>query len=172
MTALTPSSSQPTAVQQALGLLTAVLVCFAVSAVGAAASFQARAFYGDLAQPDWAPPGWLFGPVWTVLFLLMAVSVWLVWRAGGFRERPWVAWVFIAQLACNALWSWLFFAWQLGLPALLDIVALWSLIALSIVGFWSITRLAGALLMPYLLWVSFAMALNYFLLELNPAVLG
>ncbi|MEM1144885.1 MAG: TspO/MBR family protein [Pseudomonadota bacterium] len=152
--------------------MTSVLVCFAVSAIGAAATFQARSFYDDLIQPDWAPPGWLFGPVWSMLFLLMAISAWKMWRAGGFRKCRWAAWVFIAQLACNALWSWLFFAWQLGLLALLDIVAMWLLIALSIIGFVRTTRIASALLVPYLLWVSFAIALNYSLLVLNSAILG
>lgn len=107
-----------------------------------------------------------------MLFLLMAISAWKMWRAGGFRKCRWAAWVFIAQLACNALWSWLFFAWQLGLLALLDIVAMWLLIALSIIGFVRTTRIASALLVPYLLWVSFAIALNYSLLVLNSAILG
>lgn len=148
-------------------------LCFATSAVGALASANAGAFYASLARPAWAPPGWLFGPVWTVLFVGMAVAVWLVWRirpAG--RARSVALWLFVAQLAANALWSWLFFAWHRGGAAFLDILVLWLLIAGTIAAFWRVSRVAGLILVPYLLWVTFASVLNWVLWQANPQWLG
>lgn len=158
--------------QQILGLIGWFIVSFAVSALGAIASIEARSFYAGLVQPDWAPPGWLFGPVWTLLFALMAVAAWLVWRNGGFRANRAALALFLVQLAFNALWSWLFFAWRLGGPAFADILLLWVLILATLVAFWRVRPLAGALLVPYLLWVSFAAFLNYAVWQLNPAFLG
>ena len=158
--------------QQILGLIGWFIVSFAVSAFGAIASIEARSFYAGLVQPDWAPPGWLFGPVWTLLFALMAIAAWLVWRNGGFRANRAALALFLVQLAFNALWSWLFFAWRLGGPAFADILLLWVLVLATLVAFWRVRPLAGALLVPYLLWVSFAAFLNYALWQLNPAFLG
>ncbi|MBT8130057.1 MAG: tryptophan-rich sensory protein [Gammaproteobacteria bacterium] len=158
--------------KQILGLIGWFLVSFAASAVGAVASIQARSFYGQLAQPAWAPPPWLFGPVWTILYALMAIAAWMVWRSGGFRANRTALSLFLAQLALNALWSWLFFAWHRGALAFVDILLLWLLIVATLVAFWRVRPLAGALLIPYLFWVSFASALNYSVWQLNPHVLG
>lgn len=158
--------------RQILGLIGWLVVSFAASAVGAAASIQARSFYSQLAQPAWAPPPWVFGPVWTVLYVLMAIAAWLVWRSGGFRTNRIALSLFLVQLALNALWSWVFFAWQRGAWAFADIVLLWLLIVATLVFFWRVRPLAGALLIPYLLWVGFASFLNYALWQLNPQVLG
>ncbi|NNL06688.1 MAG: tryptophan-rich sensory protein [Gammaproteobacteria bacterium] len=158
--------------KQILGLFGWFLVSFAASAVGAVASIQARSFYGQLAQPAWAPPPWLFGPVWTILYALMAIAAWMVWRSGGFRANRTALSLFLAQLALNALWSWLFFAWHRGALAFVDILLLWLLIVATLVAFWRVRPLAGALLIPYLFWVSFASALNYSVWQLNPHVLG
>ena len=155
-----------------LGLVGWFIVSFAASAVGAVASIQAKSFYGQLVQPEWAPPSYVFGPVWTVLYALMAIAAWLVWRSGGFHTNRVALSLFMVQLALNALWSWLFFAWQRGALAFVDIVLLWVLIVATLVSFWRVRPLAGALLVPYLLWVSFASALNYSLWQLNPQVLG
>ena len=155
-----------------LGLIGWFIVSFAASAVGAVASIQAKSFYSQLAQPEWAPPAFLFGPVWTALYALMAIAAWLVWRSGGFRSNRFALSLFLVQLALNALWSWLFFAWQRGALAFVDIVLLWILIVATLVSFWRVRPLAGALLIPYLLWVSFASALNYSLWQLNPQFLG
>ena len=155
-----------------LGLIGWFIVSFAASAVGAVASIQAKSFYSQLAQPEWAPPAFLFGPVWTALYALMAIAAWLVWRSGGFRSNRFALSLFLVQLALNALWSWLFFAWQRGALAFVDIVLLWILIVATLVSFWRVRPLAGALLSPYLLWVSFASALNYSLWQLNPQFLG
>lgn len=102
----------------------------------------------------------------------MAIAAWLVWRSGGFSANRIALSFFLAQLVLNALWSWLFFAWHLGGLAFADIVVLWVLIAATLVSFWRARPLAGALLIPYLLWVSFASALNYSVWQLNPQVLG
>jgi tryptophan-rich sensory protein len=155
-----------------LGLIGWFVICFGASAIGAVASIQAKSFYSQLAQPAWAPPPWLFGPVWTALYAMLAIAAWLVWLSGGFRANRIALSFFFGQLALNALWSWLFFKWNLGALAFADIVLLWVLIAATLVSFWRVRPVAGALLIPYLLWVSFAAALNYSVWQLNPQVLG
>ncbi|MCX7545797.1 TspO/MBR family protein [Marinicella gelatinilytica] len=158
--------------KQFFGLVVWLVISFAASAIGAVASIQARSFYADLSQPTWAPPGSVFGPVWTTLYALMAIAAWLVWREGGFRKHRTALLLFLVQLAVNALWSWLFFAWHLGAYAFIDIIVLWFLIVATIVTFWRVQPWAGALLIPYVLWVSFAAFLNYTVWQLNPQILG
>ena len=158
--------------KQILGLIGWLVASFAASAIGAVASIQAKSFYSQLAQPDWAPPAAIFGPVWTALYALMGVAAWLVWRSGGFRANREALMLFLLQLAFNALWSWLFFAWHLGAAAFADVLVLWVLIVATLVFFWRVRPLAGSLLVPYLLWVTFASALNYSLWQLNPQILG
>jgi nitroreductase len=101
------------------GLVLWLGLTYAAAAVGGAASARAGAFYAELAQPAWAPPGWLFGPVWSLLYTLMGVAAWLVWRERGFRAARGALTLYLAQLALNALWTWLFFAWRLGALAVL-----------------------------------------------------
>ena len=162
----------PSFFKQAIGIIGWLLLCFMASAIGAIASVQAESFYSQLMQPSWAPPSWVFGPVWTVLYTLMAISAWLVWRAGGFKSNQTALILFLAQLTLNALWSWLFFAWQQGLVSFIDISLLWICIIATIFSFWRLNILAGILLIPYLLWVTFAAALNYHLWQLNPQILA
>lgn len=157
--------------KQILGLAGWLVVSFVASAIGAMASIQAKSFYSLLVRPSWAPPPWIFGPVWTVLYTLMGIAAWLVWRSGGFGSNRQALTLFLLQLAFNALWSWLFFTWHLGVLALVDIVVLWVLIVATLVSFWRVRPLAGALLLPYLLWVSFAAVLNFSLWKLNPQIL-
>ncbi len=163
---------RPTTPAQVLGLAAWLAGSFVTAAIGGLASVRAAVFYNELIQPAWGPPAWLFGPVWTVLYILMAVSAWLVWRQHGFRGAATALTLFIAQLCANALWSWLFFAWRQGALALVEIVVLWLLIAVTIGAFWRLNRIAALLLAPYLAWVTFATALNYVLWRLNPGVLG
>ncbi|MEO6801380.1 MAG: TspO/MBR family protein [Rhodanobacter sp.] len=158
--------------RQITGLIGWLVLSFVAAAVGALASVQAANFYQHLAQPSWAPPSSVFGPVWSVLYALMGVAAWLVWREGGWRRQRGVLALFVTQLALNALWSWLFFGWHLGALAFADIVLLWLLIVATLVGFWRGRRLAGALLVPYLCWVTFASALNFTVWHLNPQILG
>lgn len=162
----------PTTKQKFLGLAAWLVVSFAASAVGAVATIRASEFYGELMQPEWAPPAAVFGPVWTVLYALMGIAVWLVWQSGGLQKQRVAIGLFLAQLAVNALWSWLFFAWSLGALAFIDILFLITLVVATIVCFWRVRPLAGLLLVPYLLWISFAAALNYSIWHLNPQVLG
>ena len=159
-------------VSVALALVSWLAICFLVAAVGAAASLQAENFYAELVRPDWAPPGAVFGPVWSALYTMMAVAAWLVWQR---RELPLAKIglaVFLVQLTLNALWSWLFFGWRQGALSFLDIAVLWALIVVTLVCFWRIRPVAGLLLVPYLVWVTFASALNFQIWQLNPATLG
>jgi tryptophan-rich sensory protein len=142
------------------------------AAIGAAASLQADSFYVQLDRPNWAPPSSVFGPVWTTLYGLMAIAAWLAWRAREVGLVRAALFVFLLQLLLNSLWSWLFFHWRQGGLAFLDILLLWSLIVVTLILFWRIRPLAGALLIPYLLWVTFASALNYSIWQLNPSVLA
>jgi tryptophan-rich sensory protein len=149
-----------------------LLVVSAAASVGARASVNAGEFYQQLDRPAWAPPGWLFGPVWTVLYLMMAVAAWLVWRERGRAGARAALSLWVVQLAVNALWSWLFFAWRRGALAFGEVLLLWVLVALTTVAFWRIRPLAGMLLLPYLLWVGFATALTFSIWRLNPGLLG
>jgi len=164
-----PVLSKP---KQIYGLMGWLLVCFVGSAVGAIASIQAKSFYSQLIQPDWAPPPGVFGPVWTTLYTMMGIAIWLVWRSGGFQQNKYAVMLFLLQLSFNALWSWLFFAWQLGALAFAEVIVLWILIVTTLISFWRVRPLAGVLLIPYLLWVSFATVLNYSLWQLNLQILG
>lgn len=104
--------------------------------------------------------------------LTSSIAAWLVWRVAGFRASKFALILFLVQLALNSLWSWLFFGWHRAVLAFTDILLLWALILATLISFWRIRPLAGALLVPYLLWVSFASALNYSVWQLNPQVLG
>jgi len=158
--------------KNAFGLLGWLFATFAVAAIGGAASAHAGAFYQQLTQPGWAPPGWLFAPVWSALYLLMGIAAWLVWRERGFRGARTALSLFLLQLAANALWTWLFFAWQQGALAFGEILILWALILGTLVAFWRVRPLAGALLLPYLAWVTFASVLAFATWQLNPQLLG
>lgn len=158
--------------KQVPGLVGWLGITFVAAEIGAWASISAGTFYGQLLRPDWAPPAAWFSPVWTTLFILMGLAVWLVWREKGFHDTRGALTLYLIQLAVNALWSWLFFGWRMGGAAFADIIVLWILIVLTLRAFWRINRIAGLLLVPYLLWVSFAMALNYTVWQLNPQLLG
>lgn len=158
--------------RQFIGLLAWLLLTFAAAAVGGLASVQAGTFYLDLARPAWAPPAWLFGPVWSVLYVLMSVAAWLVWRTNVGAGPRRALMLFSAQLTVNALWTWLFFVWHQGGLAFAEVLLLWAMILATIFHFAKISKLAAALLVPYLAWVSFAAALNFSLWQLNTGILG
>lgn len=155
---------------QLVGLLGCLLLVFGVAAVGAVASVNAPGFYAELSKPAWAPPAGVFGPVWSMLYCLMGISVWLVWRS-PLRSRGALT-LFGAQLAANALWSWLFFAWHQGALATVDVLLLLVLIVLAMRAFWKSSRLAAILMLPYLFWVSFASALTWSVWQSNPGLLS
>lgn len=158
--------------RQVLGLLGWLILAFAAAAIGGLASANAGAFYQQLVRPEWAPPGWLFAPVWSVLYLCLGISAWLVWRERGFRAASTALVLFMSQLAANALWTWLFFVWQQGALAFAEILILWALILATLLAFWRVRPLAGALLLPYLVWVTFALALTFATWQLNPRLLA
>ncbi|MFA9477395.1 TspO/MBR family protein [Phycisphaerales bacterium AB-hyl4] len=134
---------------------------------GVATGREAGAFYRELELPPFAPPGWVFGPVWTLLYLLMGVAVWLVWKPSGFAKARLPLSLFGVQLVLNALWSWIFFAWWQPGWALVEIVVLWLAIVATTIAFWRVRPTSGALLLPYLAWVSFAVVLNAAIWWLN-----
>ncbi len=144
-----------------------IFVCFAAAGVGSlATSTTVGSWYPTLRKPAWNPPARVFGPVWSVLYLCMAVAGWLVWKtdAPGVSRALW--WFFI-QLGLNVLWSVIFFGARSPGPAFAEIVVLWGAILATTVAFWRTSALAGFLLVPYLLWVTFAAALNYAIWQLN-----
>jgi translocator protein len=157
--------------KQLFALLAWLAVSFAAAALGGVASANAGDFYQQLARPAWAPPSWLFAPIWTLLYFLMGVAAWLVWRERGFRRARAALSLFLIQLAANALWTWLFFVWHLGALAFVEILILWALIVCTAIAFRRVRPIAGALLIPYLTWVTFASALAYALWQHNPALL-
>ena len=161
----------PSRVNPWLALAGWLLLTTLAGILGALASVNARSFYSALDRPAWAPPAGVFGPVWTLLYIGMGVAAWLVWRERGWSRARGALGLFVLQLACNALWSWLFFGWHRGGLAFADIVVMLVLIVATMVAFARIRRLAAWLLAPYLAWVSFAALLNYSVWQLNPPLL-
>ena len=154
-----------------IALASFLALTFAAGAAGAVASVSAREFYAGLSRPAWSPPGWIFGPVWTTLYLMMAIAAWLVWRERGWSGATVALTLFVAQLVVNALWSWIFFAWHRGALAFADVVLLAVMIVATTVAFAGVRTLAAWLLVPYLAWVSFATALTFAVWRRNPGVL-
>lgn len=147
---------------QIVGLIVAIFVCFAAAALGSLVTTpQIPNWYADLAKPVWTPPSWIFGPVWSLLYLMMAVSAWQVWRQGGFAAAKLPLTLFTIQLLLNTLWSVLFFGLQNPGAAVVEITLLWLAILATLIAFWKRSSGAGGLLVPYLAWVSYAAALNF-----------
>ena len=141
---------------------------FAAAAVGTRFTVAALGtWYAALRKPSWTPSGRAIGTVWTVLYALMAIAAWLVWREAGLAWLPLS--LFVLQLVLNAAWSWLFFGRRDLKGALAEIVVLWVAILATAVSFWMVSPPAGLLLVPYLAWVAFAGNLNRILLRMNPA---
>jgi benzodiazapine receptor len=156
---------------QSIALLGWLAIVFVAAAIGAAASIDAKPFYAQLVRPEWAPPASAFGPVWSVLYVLMGVAAWLVWRERGVSKVRTALALFFVQLCANALWSWLFFAWRNGAFAFADVLVLLGLIAATMVLFWRINRLASVLMLPYIAWVCLASALTWSVWKNNPMLL-
>ena len=167
-----PRGALPSPSRQLLGLVGWLALTFGAAALGAIASINAAAFYSQLVRPPWAPPGWLFGPVWSVLYLLMGVSAWVVWRVRSLAGVRTALTLFVIQLVFNAGWSWLFFVWRKGAFAFAEVLLLWCFIAATIIAFGRVRRLAAVLLLPYLGWVTFATAPTLAVWRLNPQLLG
>ena len=158
--------------KQVLGLVGCLALTFGAAAMGGIASAKARGFYRELIRPPWAPPGWLFGPVWSALYLLMGIAAWLVWREHGFGPAAPALSLFFVQLLVNALWTWIFFVWHKGALAFIEVLVLWALILATTLAFRQVRPLAAVLLLPYLAWVTFAAALTYAEWKRNPKLLG
>lgn len=151
--------------RQSIALCSWMALCFA--AAGTAIFVAVDGWYAALQKPTWNPPAWLFGPVWTLLYAMMAVAAWLVWREGGWKANRTALTLFLSQWLLNALWTPLFFGMHLAGWAFADIVLLWLFLAATLVSFWRISKPAGLLLLPYLAWVTFATVLNFTLWRMN-----
>ena len=147
------------------GLVVWLILCFAAPALGSATG--PGEWYAQLQKPSWNPPGWVFGPVWTALYTMMAVAAWLVWKQDGFKAQRRPLTLFLMQLALNATWTPLFFGLHWPGVAFFEMVLLWLAITATLVAFWRVSRVAAWLLAPYLAWVSFAAVLNFTLWRLN-----
>lgn len=160
----TPAKS-PARYPALAGFLT---VTYAAAAIGSWATLDnVRTWYTTIAKPTWTPPNWLFGPVWSLLYTLMALAAWRAWRREEGSESRRTLGLYGAQLTLNTIWSVLFFTLHLPGAALIEIVALWTLLAVAQRRFWRKDRVAGVLWAPYLVWVSFATALNAAIWWLN-----
>jgi benzodiazapine receptor len=153
---------------QALGLAASLVLVFLVSAVGAAVTLPKIAgWYASLVHPSWTPPDRVFGPVWTVLYVLMALAAWLVWRKAGWQGARGSLGLYGAQLLLNMLWSILFFGLGWITVALAEIVLLWALVLATLLAFSRHVLPASFLFVPYLLWLSYAVSLNAGFWQLN-----
>lgn len=145
-----------------------LVVCFGVASLGSVFTSSAMPeWYMSLEKPAFNPPSWVFGPVWTLLYAMMAVAAWLVWREAGFDGATPALSMFVVQLALNLAWSGIFFGLREPGWAMLEILALWGAIVVTMVLFFRHSSVAGWLLAPYLLWVSFAAVLNAAIWRLN-----
>ncbi len=148
-----------------IGLVGWLALAFSAAAVGS--RFLPGAWYATLSKPAWNPPAAVFAPVWTVLYASMGVAAWLVWRRAGFAVAGPALAAFCAQLVLNAAWSYLFFGLHRPGIAFADILALWVVILVVVLLFWRVDWRAGALMVPYLVWVGFASCLNFALWRMN-----
>jgi len=151
-------------------LVISIVACQAAGIIGSVFTMRAiPTWYAALQKPPFTPPNWLFAPAWITLYVLMAIAAFLVWRTGLENRQTRAALiVFLVQLILNTLWSIAFFGLESPLSGLIVIIALWVAILITTILFFRISRIAGALMLPYILWVSFAMVLNGSILALNP----
>ena len=153
-----------------LKLIISIIICQLAGVFGSIFTTPAiPSWYATLVKPTFNPPNWVFAPVWISLYFLMGISAFLVWRKGIENPRVNLALrLFIIQLILNSLWSVLFFGFRSPLLGLVEIIILWIFILLTILYFFKVSKIAGILLLPYILWVSFAAVLNFSIWRLNP----
>lgn len=155
--------------RELFGLAGFLLACFFVEGLAAfLTSLSVKDWYPSLAKPSWTPPGWLFGPVWTALYISMGISAWILWKRGGWAGARTPLVMFFLQLLLNAAWSGLFFGLRSPGLAFFEIALLWCAIALTAAFSIKVSRTAALLLFPYLAWVSYAAALNLAIWRSNP----
>lgn len=148
-------------------LITSIAICLFAGVLGSVFTTPAiPGWYATLIKPSFAPPNWLFAPVWTTLFIMMGISLFLIWQKEDVKVKN-ALYIFGAQLIFNVLWSAAFFGLRSPLAGLIEICILWILILLTIMKFMEISRTAGLLLIPYIFWVSFAAVINFFIWRLN-----
>ena len=152
--------------KNAAALAVCIAVTFLAPALGAWA--MPGEWYASLRKPSWNPPSWLFGPVWTALYLMMATAAWLVWRRGGCSGQRRALTLYLVQLVLNAAWTPLFFGLKMPGIAFAEILLLLAAVVTTAFAFRRVNKAAGALLVPYIAWVSFAGLLNFTLWRLNP----
>jgi tryptophan-rich sensory protein len=163
-----PTSDRPKASRDIIGLLAFIILCLVVSGIGGAiTATSVGTWYQTLEKPPFNPPDWVFAPVWTTLYILMAIAAWRVWRGRSFEVMGKALAVFAVQLGLNLAWSFLFFGLQRIDLALVEIVILLCTIITNMVMFWRIDRPAGLLFGPYAVWVTYAAVLNASLWLLN-----
>jgi tryptophan-rich sensory protein len=151
-----------------LSLLFSILLAHSAGLLGSLTTITgAGSWYQSLVQPAFAPPSWVFGPVWFILYTLMGIAAWMIWLQRKKKASRFALWVYLLQLVLNSVWSLLFFGLQRPDLALVEIAILLGVILATIVLFWRIDIRAGALLIPYALWVSFATLLTTFIVVLN-----
>ena len=151
-----------------LALLFWLALCFSVAGIsGNMTAAEIPGWYKTLVRPSIAPPDWLFGPVWSLLYALMAIAAWRVGLAASSPMRNLALGLFVTQLAFNFAWSLIFFRWHAIGAAFIEVAALWSLIAASILAFSHVDQIAAWMMVPYLAWVSFASLLNFAFWRLN-----
>ena len=143
-------------------------LAFCFAAAGTAVFVSTDGWYAGLQKPWWNPPAWVFAPAWTLLYAMMAVAAWLVWRRGGWHFQRTALGLFLFQWLLNALWTPLFFGLHLTGLAAAEILLLWLVLLATVVLFWRVRTEAGVVLLPYLAWVTFAAALNVTIWRLNP----
>jgi translocator protein len=150
-------------------LLVSVVICELAGVIGGLFTRSSiPTWYATLQKPSFNPPGWIFGPVWTILYLLMGISLYLVWQSAADPRLKSLALIaFGVQLLLNALWSVIFFGLRAPAFALADLGLLWASILVTILLFWRISPVAGGILIPYIVWVSFAAILNAAIVVLN-----
>ena len=153
---------------QVIALAVSIGICLGAAGLGAILTTPSiHPWYGTLLKPQWTPPNRVFGPVWTALYLSMAVAAWLVWRQDGFSHAKLPLTLFAIQLGMNVAWSGLFFRLRLVGVAFLEVVLLWLFILSTTIEFWPVSRMASWLMLPYLTWVTCAAALNAAIWRMN-----
>ncbi|TWT60507.1 TspO/MBR family protein [Rubinisphaera italica] len=151
-----------------IGLLVFIVICVGAGGLGAIATTpEIEGWYKTIIKPSWNPPGWIFGPVWTTLYIMMAIAAWLVWKQAGFKAAKLPLTTFAIQLLLNVGWSWIFFGMHQPGWAFVEIIFLWLAILTTTILFFEKSVTAGGLMVPYLAWVSFASVLNFTIWRLN-----
>jgi benzodiazapine receptor len=161
----TPNQTASRSGRNILVLFGWIALTYCAAATGAFVS--TGGWYASLAKPAWNPPGWLFGPVWTLLYTMMAVAAWLVWQEGGWKARKRELGLYLFQWVLNALWTPLFFGLQRPGLAFAEILVLDLALLATLISFWRVRRAAGLLLVPYVAWVAFASVLNFVIWRMN-----